>query len=63
MTDAREEELHRLAKEKGLAVSVKRSTSPGMNLVEIWIGDPTKDGRDARTFHTFEHARRFLSDE
>jgi hypothetical protein len=63
VSDAREEELHRLAEVKGLAVSVTHSTGGGKNLVEIWVGDPAQDGRDARTFWTFEHARRYLNGE
>ena len=63
MTDSREEQLHRLAYAKSLAVSVTRSTSRGMNLVEIWIGDPMRDGRGGRVFYTFEHAKRYLDEK
>ena len=63
MTDPQEEELQRLAEAKGLAVSVRHSTSLGRRLVEIRIGDPANDGRDAQTFHTFEGAMRFLTQE
>jgi hypothetical protein len=60
VTTAQEQELHRLAEANGLAVSVTRSKSVGMDLVEIWLGDPQKDGRDAKTFYAFEHARQHL---
>jgi hypothetical protein len=61
MADAREEELLRLAEAKGVAVSVKRSKSLGRQIIEISVGDPATDGRDAQTFHTFENATEYLA--
>jgi hypothetical protein len=63
MADEREEELHRLAAAKGLAVNVKHAKSLGRHIVEISVGDPETDGRDAQRFHTFEAAREFLAGE
>ena len=63
MTDPREEELHRLAEAKGLAVSVKRTKSLGRQTIEIRVDDPQGDGRDAQTFHSLEGASEFLAEE